>query len=127
MCYCKRSGVGYRTKGQTRIPQTKPEQPTRPSAEDIERLKIKRLAGLEKQVVRTLMGLRKKRLTVSERIKEMESLPHIQRLALKRQERELHEEDAEIAAKIREIQFIPKDEAGTHEIKRWLKGMKKAA
>jgi len=126
MCYNKRGKVGHRTRGSTRIPQTKPEQPTRPSAEDIERLKIERLSGLEKRIVRTLVELRRRRLAITERIKEIGAMPNIQRLATKRQERELLEENIEITARIRAIQSTPRDETGTHKIKQWLKEIKAA-
>lgn len=127
MCYSRRGKVGYRTKGSTRISMKKPGRPKRPSLEEIEQIKTSRLVGLEKQIVQVLVKLRERRSTLVKKIKEMESMPHVQRLSAKYLEEDLRTRHAEIGRQIHTIQFTPRDKTGNKARKRWLKKMKKAA
>ena len=124
MCFINKGKVGYRTKGSTRTTQTKPGKPKRPTEEEINRLKLERLVGLERMIAQRRMELRKRQKEIAEKLRVINRLPHIQRLGLvvRREERSLREEDANIARNLQTIQSIPRDGEGSVRAReRWLR------
>lgn len=127
MCYNKR--VGHEVRGTSREGKKKIGTPTRPNLKEIERIKASRLVGLEKQIVQVLVKLRARQLTLAQKIKEIESMPYIQRRSEKHLElvEDLRTEYVQLRRQIYTIQFTPRGETGTEARKRWLEKMKKAA